>query len=134
MEKPARQREKIRDSALARSLTVANPPGAMPETSTANITLRRLQVFRVHPGNGYRWRLLRDGKSIASGTVLPDAANLLTIPRVTLNLTPAELVIEQAAGEESLVRKATRALQRETSPTVGRSSEVKVEAGSPASL
>jgi pimeloyl-ACP methyl ester carboxylesterase len=80
--------------------TVANPPHAMPETSTADITPRRLQLFRVHPGKGYRWRLLREGKSVASGTVFPDAANLLTIPRVTLNLTPAELVIEQAAGED----------------------------------
>src|SRR6202000_3195159 len=80
--------------------TVANPPPSMPETSTADITLRRLQVFRVHPGKGYRWRLLREDKSIAAGTVFADAAGLLTIPRVTLNLTPAELVIEQAAGED----------------------------------
>jgi poly(3-hydroxybutyrate) depolymerase len=73
---------------------VANPPHAMPETSTVDITLRRLQLFRVHPGKVYRWRLLREGKSVASGTVSPDAANLLTIPRVTLNLTPAKLMIE----------------------------------------
>lgn len=74
--------------------TVANPPNAMPETSTADITLRRLQLFRVQPGKSYKWRLFRNGKSIASGTVFPDVANLLTVPRVTLNLAPAELVIE----------------------------------------
>jgi hypothetical protein len=66
----------------------------MPASSTADITLRRLQVFRVRQGKSYKWRLFRDGKRIASGTVLPDVANLLTIPRVTLSLTPAELVIE----------------------------------------
>ena len=74
--------------------TAANPPPAMPETSTADITLRRLQLFKVQPGKSYRWRLLRNGISIASGTVVPDVANLLTIPRLTLNLAPAELVIE----------------------------------------
>lgn len=74
--------------------TVANSPHAMPASSTADITLRRLQVFRVRQGKSYKWRLFRDGKRIASGTVLPDVANLLTIPRVTLSLTPAELVIE----------------------------------------
>jgi hypothetical protein len=72
----------------------------MPETSTADITPRRLQQFRVRPGKSYRWRLLRNGKSVASGTVFPDVANLLTIPRLTLNLTPVELVIEQAAGQD----------------------------------
>jgi hypothetical protein len=66
----------------------------MPKTSTTDVTLRRLQHFRIHPGKTYTWQLIRDGKSIASGRIIPDAANLLPISRLTIGLTPAELVIE----------------------------------------
>jgi hypothetical protein len=73
---------------------VANPPPAMPDTSTTDITLRRLQSFKVQPGKTYTWGLTRDGRTIASGRVVPDAASLLIIPRVTLSVTPATLSVE----------------------------------------
>jgi dienelactone hydrolase len=72
---------------------VKNPPPAMPEASTADVTLRRLQRFKVQPGRTYGWKLVRNGKPVASGKVTPDAANLLTIPKVTLTTTAAELSV-----------------------------------------
>ena len=64
---------------------VDNPPPAMPDTSTTDITLRRLQSFKVTPGRTYTWKLVRGGKQEASGKASPDAANLLTIPNVTVS-------------------------------------------------
>ena len=37
---------------------VENPPPKMPDASTADITLRRLQQFKVKPGTTYAWRLV----------------------------------------------------------------------------
>ncbi len=75
--------------------TVDNPPATMPATATADITLRRLQSFQVTPGRTYTWKLVRGGKQEASGKASPDAANLLTIPNVTLSVIPAELSVTQ---------------------------------------
>lgn len=71
--------------------TIENPPPTMPDVSTADVTLRRLQHFKIRTGVSCTWRLVRDGKSVASGKIIPDAANLLTIPRVTVTTAPAEL-------------------------------------------
>jgi hypothetical protein len=79
---------------------IENPPPVMPTTATTDITLRRLQSFRVQPGTSYTWELVRDGKLVASGKVAPDAANLLTIPHVTLSTVPAELSIKVAPKNE----------------------------------
>jgi pimeloyl-ACP methyl ester carboxylesterase len=72
---------------------VSNPPATMPDASTTDITLRRLQRFKPQPGASYTWQITRGGQSIASGKVTPDAANLLTIPRVTLTTESAELLV-----------------------------------------
>ena len=72
-------------------------PLAMPDTATADITLRRLQKFRVEPGRTYRWQLSRDGRPLVSGGVRADATHLLTIPRVTLSVTPTELSVTSDA-------------------------------------
>ena len=72
---------------------VSNAPPTMPTASTADITLRRLQHFKVTSGVTYSWQFMRDGKSIGSGQIKPDAANLLTIPRVTVTTAPAELLL-----------------------------------------
>ena len=68
----------------------------MPDISTADITLRRLQSFKVEPGRTYIWKLVRGGKQEASGKLSPDAANLLTIPNVAVTVVPAELTVTQA--------------------------------------
>jgi len=58
-----------------------------PATAAADITLRRLQQFKVQPSQSYSWQATRGGHVLASGQIKPDAANLLTIPQ--LNLTTA---------------------------------------------
>ena len=72
---------------------VSNAPPTMPSASTADLTLRRLQHFKVASGTTYAWQFVRDGKSIGSGQIKPDAANLLTIPRVTVTTASAELIV-----------------------------------------
>jgi hypothetical protein len=59
--------------------------------STVDVTFRRLQRFRIRAGEKYAWRMVRKGKLIASGTVEPDAAGLVTIPRVVLTAVPADV-------------------------------------------
>lgn len=75
---------------------VKNPPSTMPSVSTTDITLRRLQSFKVQPGKVYAWRLVRESKVVDYGKVVPDARNLITIPHVVLNLVPTELTVEVA--------------------------------------
>ena len=71
---------------------VATPP-PMPEKATADITVRRCQQFKIERGHSYAWQVSRDGYTLVSGKLSPDAANLLTIPQVPLTTAPAELRI-----------------------------------------
>jgi len=85
-------------SRIAVQLWVAHPAIsdhslAMPGSATVDITLRRLQQFKVQPSKSYTWQVSRDGRPIASGRVEPDAANLLTIPQVSLTTAPVELAL-----------------------------------------
>jgi len=75
---------------------LTNPPPQMPQSATADVTLRRLQHFKVQPGKSYAWKLSRDDQAIASGRIVPDAANLLTIPRAALTTAPTDLLLEPA--------------------------------------
>ena len=75
---------------------MSNPPDHIPEASTTDVTFRRLQLFKVEQGKSYAWRLVRGGKILASGRVAPDPGNLLTIPRLELTSTPAELSLKPA--------------------------------------
>ncbi len=76
--------------------TVKTPLPVMPESATADITLRRMQQFKVRPGVRYRWQLSRAGESVTSGTIMPDSANLLTLPRAMLTTKAAEVTITPA--------------------------------------
>jgi hypothetical protein len=73
---------------------VKNPPGIMPDIAMADVTLRRLQKFPVTPGMTYRWQTFQAGRLIRSGSVQPDATNLLTIPGLPLTTTPLELTLQ----------------------------------------
>jgi hypothetical protein len=83
---------------LAMELWIAHPavkdaPG-LPGNAHADITPRRLQQFKIQPGKVYAWEIARDGKTIDAGNVAPDAAGLLTIPRVSLSTVPGVLTIK----------------------------------------
>ncbi len=76
--------------------TVANPP-PMPETATTDVTLRRLQKFKVQAGQNYAWKISRDGQVLASGETTPEALNgLLTLRGVALGVKPVELSVKVA--------------------------------------
>lgn len=74
---------------------VKTPP-KMPDAATADVTLRRLQQFKVEAGKSYAWQLARAGTVLASGSVSPDVNKLLTISKVPLTIEPAELTIHPA--------------------------------------
>jgi hypothetical protein len=69
-------------------------PVLIPESSTVDITPRRLQKFKVDPAGRYSWRLVEGEKVIQSGVANPDEVGLLTIPRVTITASVRTLLIE----------------------------------------
>jgi Esterase PHB depolymerase len=73
---------------------VKSPPVTMPDTATANITLRRLQHFKIQAGQKYKWQISQSGRVLASGMIKPDSYNLLTISKVTLMTIPVELTVK----------------------------------------
>ncbi len=74
--------------------TVPDPQPSMPRNATADVTPRRLQQFKVEPSKSYIWQVSDGGKILASGKVTPDAANLLTIPKVPIAMTPVDLSLK----------------------------------------
>ena len=60
----------------------------VPDSSVADVTLRRLRRFAVAPGDKVRWTF---GSS--SGEAVADAQGLITIPRLTVTKKPTELKV-----------------------------------------
>ena len=77
----------------------ANTPPApipvVPKSSTADITLRRLQKFKVDANNTYNWELSYNGTVTQSGTVRPDECGLLTMPGVNITGETGDLIVEK---------------------------------------
>ena len=67
----------------------------IPEQVVANVTLRRMQQFKVLENSEYAWNYKSDNVSLA-GTLKPDAANLLTFPRLPITHLPALLSLKPA--------------------------------------
>lgn len=91
----------IEDSAetFAMELRLLNPDEVksaipFPTESTANVTLRRLQKFKVPEGNACDWELTQDAKVISKGTVQANAEHLLTIPQLPISRTPCKLTLK----------------------------------------
>ncbi|OGS35638.1 MAG: hypothetical protein A2293_01435 [Elusimicrobia bacterium RIFOXYB2_FULL_49_7] len=63
--------------------------------TTVDITPRRVQNFPVVPGTTYKWESIDvlTGNSVASGTVLPDPYNLITIENFSISRTGNRLII-----------------------------------------
>lgn len=74
---------------------VTNPPITMPNSATADISLRRLRHFKVVRGTIYSWRLISNGKLISFGNISPDSGGPFTIPQVTLSMTSAQLIVQR---------------------------------------
>lgn len=65
-------------------------PITLPTESTADVTLRRLQKFKVLPGKTYAWAF---GTS-RSGKLQPDPAGLLTFPQLVITDMPMRLTLK----------------------------------------
>ena len=61
----------------------------------SDVTLRRLQRFRVGPGKSYSWanRSMKDEKALQEGQVTVAEDGLLTIPGVAFHNEPTRLVV-----------------------------------------
>ena len=68
-------------------------PISMPDRAMTDVTFRRLQEFQVVPGQGYSWQISRDERVLASGKVMSDRSNRLTIPHIELTVVPVEISI-----------------------------------------
>ena len=66
----------------------------MPTSATAEVSLRRLQNFKLGSKGG-SWKLASGGKTLASGKAKLDANGLLTLGKLPLSTEPAVLSISQ---------------------------------------
>ncbi len=78
----------------AKELSKSTKLAAVPEKSVVDVTLRRLQKFKVEAGKSYAWRLLEAGNEVQAGELRADALGLLTVPRLTIAGVPRTLVLE----------------------------------------
>ncbi len=67
-----------------RDLSTLWGPAPAPDSASVDVTPRRLQAFAVVPDSACTWQVTRlgDGAIIQSGSILPDATGLLTVPGV----------------------------------------------------
>ncbi|MBC8373502.1 MAG: hypothetical protein ISS69_06580 [Phycisphaerae bacterium] len=68
-------------------------PETIPQESTADVTLRRLQAFKVKTGESHTWKTVRNGKVLQEGEVRPDKNGLLTVRRVKIDAVPVQLQV-----------------------------------------
>jgi hypothetical protein len=68
-------------------------PSHIPAESVADVTLRRLQKFKVQPKQRYRWTF-GAGPHAQSGVVEADAAGLLVFKRLAIRGEPAQLCVQ----------------------------------------
>jgi pimeloyl-ACP methyl ester carboxylesterase len=88
--------EKDTADAVAVSLFLTTPSDlkttfAIPKESTADVTLRRLQAFRVAPSEAVKWAF--GGRT---GEVRGDARGVVTVPGLTVTGTPTTLTLTKA--------------------------------------
>jgi len=65
-----------------------------PDESVADVSLRRLQQFKVVYDHPYEWQVIHGKRPERSGTIKPDGAGLLTIPRVKITIDSVELHVK----------------------------------------
>jgi len=65
-----------------RTLVLSVSEGSVGSTQTVDVTPRRLQTFHIVPADACAWenRRVGDNGLVASGTVIADAAGLITVP------------------------------------------------------
>jgi len=92
-------------------------PPTVAKFGLADVTLWRLQQFKVGPGKTYRWvnKKVFTGQVLQTGTVKPDARDLLTVPGVFVDrdatgnkliITPEADAAQVAVAKDAPVRVA----------------------------
>ncbi len=66
----------------------------LPNESTADVTLRRIQHFKLGPGEKTSWVLNRDGKTVQKGKTMVSKNGRVTIPALTITAAPAQLTLK----------------------------------------
>lgn len=96
-----------------RALTAQWGVFAAPESTTADVTPRRLQSFLVTPGAPYSYTVTRrsDGALVRSGTVIADALGLLTVTGVPIYSGGSVLALADPAALAVPGRGASGALR-----------------------
>jgi len=76
----------------------------MRQAITSDVTLRRLQNFKVSSDtdNRYNWTIESDGKIISTGQIMPNSKYLLTVKNVEIGLVPVRLMITAQDGNPSV--------------------------------
>jgi pimeloyl-ACP methyl ester carboxylesterase len=81
--------------------TELSAPITLPQEATADVSLRRLQQFKVQTQKTYVWTF----GSNQSGEVRSDAAGLLTFPRVVISARPGQLTVKSRPARSVPVPK-----------------------------
>lgn len=68
----------------------------MQQDITADVTIRRLQNFKVLSGacKSYNWIIESDGKIKSTGSIMPNSKGLLTVRNVEIGVTPIRLIVD----------------------------------------
>jgi hypothetical protein len=85
-----------------RDLRTTSGSDPAPDSAQVDVTLRRLQAFRVPAGYGLRWENRRKDEVVQSGWVIPEDG-LLTIPEVAVYRDSSRLVawpVSNAVSEQ----------------------------------
>lgn len=77
----------IVDEPGAWEMTVGLTPAAPQDTCTVDLTARRLQHFKLQPGDTVKWTNTSAGRVVQSGTATADQYGLLTLPELAVHKT-----------------------------------------------
>lgn len=89
--------DSIRDEPDQWAITLRLAAGTEAESATADITPRRLQRFKVKPGDRVRWTNAVGGRTVQNGEVVADQWGLVTVPEVRVARNGSRLTIVRAA-------------------------------------
>jgi hypothetical protein len=68
----------------------------IPQEAVSDVTLHRLQHFKVTAGETCVWKIEQAGHVMHSGQTIADNQHLVTIPRVRVTATPITLYVKGA--------------------------------------
>ena len=67
----------------------------LPKEVVADVTLRRIQRFKIQPERAYRWTAEMAGAKIANGIVKADKLGLITVPGIKVTAQPLCLSVRR---------------------------------------